>query len=43
MVHLCKMMISPDAFFFSKFLGGGDKGQKVIQNKKQFCLLQSIS
>ena len=47
MVHMCKMIISPEFFFFfSKFwfLGyRGVKGQKTVQNVKKFCLLHSIS
>ena len=41
MVHMCKMIISPDVFFtFSKFwffwLLGGLKKQKTVQNDKKF-------
>ena len=52
MVHLCKMMIPQESFFhFFKILilwvvrvgEGGEKGQKRVQNEKNFCLLHSIS
>ena len=49
LVHMCKMMSSPDAFFiFSKFwfsglLWGGVKGQKMALNYKKVCLAYSLS
>ena len=53
LVHMCKMMISPDAFFiFLKFwfswllLGvgvGGVKWQKMAHDDKKLCLSHSIS
>ena len=51
MVHLCKIMISPEVlsifskfWFFELWRGvGGVKGPKMVQNKKKFCLWHSIS
>ena len=48
LVHSCKMMISPEFFFhFFRILifrvVWGEKGQKIVQNDKKFCLSPSIS
>ena len=48
MVHLCEVTISQGSFFhFFKILifwvVRGVKGQKMVQNKRKFCLSQSIS
>ena len=49
MVHMCKMIISPDSLFFHFFkilicrVVRWVKGQKMVQNDKKFCRLRMIS
>ena len=47
MVHISKMIISSGVLYFSKILifwvHRGVKGQKMVQNDKNFCLLRPIS
>ena len=45
MVHMCKMIISPDLFHFYKILifwVRGVKRQKIVQNDRKFCLSHLI-
>ena len=42
MIHLCKMMISPEVFLFFRNVDW-IKGQKMAQDDKKLCLSHSIS